>query len=35
MDLGVEDRDSLTVRGQDVGVGMGQSGDQALDPESP
>jgi hypothetical protein len=34
VDLGVEDRDPLPVGGQDVGVGLGQPGDQAIEAES-
>ena len=33
MDLGVEDRDSLPIGGEVVGVGAGSSPDQALHPE--
>ena len=34
VDLGVEDRDPLPVGGQDVGVGLEQPGDQAIEAES-
>jgi hypothetical protein len=33
MDLGVEDRDPLSLVGQDVGVGVGQPGDQPFEAE--
>ena len=34
VDLGVEDRNPLPVGGQDVGVGLEQPGDQAVEAES-